>query len=219
MLTAKINVGALKAAALAASKELSRHYLNGVLIEVSPRAVVYVATDGQMLFAYRDGLSERDPDNMLLGDFIVPVPVIKSIKLKKSASESASLRDSTNGDGELTIKTADGGSYGFAPIDGTFPNWRAVGAEGDQRRGRRRLQSQARRRLGHGREIVGCRASRHLLQRRASGVDGLPEERRFRRHHAAARRVRAFDRARVDRSPQAGADQAQGRCQASLTKA
>ena len=126
MLTAKINVGALKAAALAASKELSRHYLNGVLIEVSPRAVVYVATDGQMLFAYRDGLSERDPDNMLLGDFIVPVPVIKSIKLKKSVSESASLRDSTNGDGELTIKTADGGSYGFAPIDGTFPNWRAV---------------------------------------------------------------------------------------------
>lgn len=126
MLTAKINVGALKAAALAASKELSRHYLNGVLIEVSPRAVVYVATDGQMLFAYRDGLSERDPDNMLLGDFIVPVPVIKSIKLKKSVSESASLRDLTNGDGALTIKTADGGSYGFAPIDGTFPNWRAV---------------------------------------------------------------------------------------------
>ena len=126
MLTAKINVGALKAAALAASKELSRHYLNGVLIEVSPRAVVYVATDGQMLFAYREGLSERDPDNMLLGDFIVPVPVIKSIKLKKSVSESASLRDSTNGDGELTIKTADG-SYGFAPIDGTFPTgapWR-----------------------------------------------------------------------------------------------
>jgi DNA polymerase-3 subunit beta len=126
MLTAKLNLGALKAAALAASKELTRYYLNGVLIEVGPRSVTYVATNGTMLFAYRDALSERDADNMLLGHFIVPVAVIKSVKLAKRASEIAALRHSGVDGEEMTIKTADGGTYGFAPIDGTFPNWRAV---------------------------------------------------------------------------------------------
>jgi hypothetical protein len=126
MLTAKLNLSALKAAALAASKELTRHYLNGVLVEVEPRCVTYVATNGGVLFAYRDALSERDADNMLIGAFIVPVAAIKSLKLKRKVSEIATLRHSGVSGEEMTIKTADGGTFGFAPIDGTFPNWRAV---------------------------------------------------------------------------------------------
>jgi hypothetical protein len=126
MLTAKLNLGALRAAALTASKELTRHYLNGVLMEVEPRCVTYVATNGGMLFAYRDSLSERDTDNTLIGNFIVPVTAIKAVKLKKRAAEGAVLRHSGVDGEEMTIKTTDGGSFAFAPIDGSFPDWRRV---------------------------------------------------------------------------------------------
>jgi len=50
--TATLSIPALKACNLFASKEDVRYYLNGVLVTVTERATLYVATDGHRLLAY-----------------------------------------------------------------------------------------------------------------------------------------------------------------------
>lgn len=123
MKTATIDVAALKAAAHAVSTEETRYYLNGVLVEITVRAVTYVATDGHILFAHRGELA--DDDNTLIGQFIIPAATIKALKLARKASPIATLESDDNG-ATLAIKAADGLSYGFKPIDGCFPAWRRV---------------------------------------------------------------------------------------------
>lgn len=139
MKTATIDVAALKAAAYAASSEETRYYLCGVLIEIDARETRYVATDGHILFAHKAELPNYGPvkgepvgtvngaapDNTLTGSFIIPSATIKAIKLAKRASTSATLESADDGL-TLAIRTDDGLSYGFRPVDGSFPAWRRV---------------------------------------------------------------------------------------------
>lgn len=139
MNTATIDISALKAAAFAVSTEETRYYLNGVLLEITARETRYVATDGHILFAHKAELPNYGPvkgepigtvngsapDNTLLGSFIIPSATIKAIKLAKRASTSATLESADDG-ATLAIRTDDGLSYGFKPIDGCFPAWRHV---------------------------------------------------------------------------------------------
>jgi DNA polymerase-3 subunit beta len=121
---ATLNLRPLAAASLCASSEERRFYLCGVLVEIEPRAVTYVATDGHRLFAHREELAACELPNTLLGRFIIPTKSCRAIKLgKKAFTDQATL---TRGDdGGLLLAYFDERHY-FKPVDGEFPNWRAV---------------------------------------------------------------------------------------------
>lgn len=118
--TSIINLRILAAAVAFASKEETRYYLCGVCLEIEPRAVTYVGTDGHRLIAYRDEkLDPESPNNLLLGKFIIPTAHCKPHKLDKEDSGEAKIF----GTGRLTI-AHDFCDVTFLPIDGVYPDWR-----------------------------------------------------------------------------------------------
>lgn len=122
--TATIDLKALKAALHAVTPSETRYYLAGVCVEISPSTVTYVATDGHILFAAQREAPEGE-DNTLLGTWIIPHAVIKGIKLGRKLGETATLERSPIG-GELLLRQAGASAVSFAPVDGTFPDWRLV---------------------------------------------------------------------------------------------
>jgi DNA polymerase III beta subunit, central domain len=117
-----INLRVLAAAAAFASKDAARYYLNGVLIEIEPRSVTYVATDGSRMIVYRSEIDDPEtPNNLLIGNFIIPTQQCKSYKLAKEDTGVAKIF----GNGRLTI-AHDFVDVVFAPIDGIYPDWRRI---------------------------------------------------------------------------------------------
>jgi len=117
-----INLRVLAAASAFASKDEARYYLNGVLLEIEPRAVTYIATDGHRMIVYRSELDDPEtPDNLLVGNFIIPTQQCKSYKLAKEDTGVAKIF----GNGRLTI-AHNFVDVVFAPIDGVYPDWRRV---------------------------------------------------------------------------------------------
>ena len=112
-----LNIRLLKAAALAASKEQTRYYLNGVAVQAGPRGSFLVATDGHRLLAFRQSADDTPPV-----DIIIPADVIAGIKLNKHVDDATLTRES---DTHWRIEYC-GTAISFAPIDGTFPDWRRV---------------------------------------------------------------------------------------------
>lgn len=123
MTNTRLNVAALKACAVAASTEEARFYLRGVLVEATERAVIYVAMDGHMMLVYRDELPEGDPDNDVLGSWIIPSDVIARMKATKW-NPPGSLR--VGDAGTLVLTDCKEAGHLARPIDGTFPDWRRV---------------------------------------------------------------------------------------------
>jgi DNA polymerase III subunit beta len=122
LLTSTINLRVLAAASAFASKDEARYYLNGVCLEIEPRAVTYIATDGVKLIAYRHEKDDPEtPDNLLVGRFIIPTAHCKSHKLSKDDIGEAKIF----GAGRLTI-AHDFVDLTFMPIDGVFVDWRKV---------------------------------------------------------------------------------------------
>lgn len=118
--TSTINLRVLAAAVPFASKNEERYYLCGVCLEIEPRAVTYVATDGHRMIAYRDEKADEDsPDNLLLGTFIIPTAHCKPHKIDAADSGEAKIF----GAGRLTI-AHDFCDVTFLPIDGVYPDWR-----------------------------------------------------------------------------------------------
>ncbi len=124
--TATIRLQALAAISLVSSTEETRYYLNGVLIEIEPRTVTYVATDGHRLAAYRHELAENEPDNTLLGDFIIPNAHCKPFKFTPKGLQLDPRATLSSDDGKSLELAYDVNAVRFAPIDGTFPDWRRV---------------------------------------------------------------------------------------------
>lgn len=125
MSTAILDYAALKAALFAVSNEETRYYLNGVLVEIGPRTVTYVATDGHIMFAHHAIIPGEPVEPELIGNFIIPSDAIKAIKLAKRDSPIITLRGEADGAG-MRLEYDGGRSIGFNPIDATFPNWRRV---------------------------------------------------------------------------------------------
>ena len=125
MYHAPISLKALAAANCAASTEETRFYLNGVFLEISARQVLYVATDGHVLFAYRDAVPVGEPANDLIGNWIVPSATIKAAKPKKGYPDHAIL-EGEPGQLGLALRLPDGSKFEFRAIDGTFPDWRRI---------------------------------------------------------------------------------------------
>jgi hypothetical protein len=120
---ARIDVRVLKAISAFASTEETRYYLNGVSVEIEPRAVTYVATDGHRLVVFHDDEFDDENENTLLGKFIIPTAQCKAHVVKKSDLSLGTL--SSDDSGSLTLTFCDVGVI-FKPIDGSFPNWRNV---------------------------------------------------------------------------------------------
>lgn len=119
-----VSIQALKAVNLATSNEETRYYLRGVYVTVAARHSLYVATNGHIMLVHREDLGKDDPDNTLLGSWIVPSEVIAKLKTKKHDTRPATLEQ--NGQ-MLVISPADGSPGTMArPIDGTFPDWRRL---------------------------------------------------------------------------------------------
>lgn len=95
----------LKAAILCASSEESRYYLRGVHLSTTGHMVT---TDGHRLFCAK--LAEAVP-----ADVIIPLDTVKAA-LKLAPKKAATI--------ELNGNTL--GGVVFQPVDGTFPNWKAV---------------------------------------------------------------------------------------------
>lgn len=134
-MTTQINLRMLHAVSLAASKEETRYYLNGVLIECTPDHVTYVATDGHRLYCARETLARVKTGeyqngvqaNDVLGNWIVPMDVCRTFKPHKRGAnyhqDVATL--SRDGAAELRLQSVNGTQV-FKPIDGSFPDWRRV---------------------------------------------------------------------------------------------
>tara|TARA_R110002126_G_scaffold122307_1_gene264018 strand:+ start:2055 stop:2618 length:564 start_codon:yes stop_codon:yes gene_type:complete len=95
----------LKAALLCASTEETRYYLKGVHLSTSGHMVT---TDGHRMFVAK--LAEA-----------VPADVILSLDTVKAALKLAPKK--------AAVIELNGNTFGgvvFTPVDGTFPNWKAV---------------------------------------------------------------------------------------------
>lgn len=95
----------LKAALFCASSEETRYYLRGVHLSTSGHMVT---TDGHRLFCAK--LAEAPA-----ADVIIPLDCVKAA-LKLAPKKAAAI--------ELNGNTL--GGVVFTPVDGTFPNWKAV---------------------------------------------------------------------------------------------
>lgn len=124
--TATLRLQALAAIALVVSTEETRYYLRGVKLEITRRAVTYVATDGHRLASHRHELAETDPDNTLLGDFIIPTEHCRPFKLTPKGLRLDPRATLSSEDGVLLELAYDVNAIRFAPIDGAFPDWRRV---------------------------------------------------------------------------------------------
>ena len=92
--------------------------MQGVLVTVEKGYVYYVATDGHKFLALRHELAESDEATE---DFsiIISTETLKTLAAAKIRQDEVILE--AYQDGKYTLATII-----FAPIDGTFPDWRGV---------------------------------------------------------------------------------------------
>jgi DNA polymerase-3 subunit beta len=120
-ITLTINARALKAAAICASTEETRFYLNGVNVETDAAGHTLTATDGHRLVAIRQPHA-ADNTTTECPSFILPLHMIAKLKIGKRAPDFATL---TYDGGKLAL-SFDGLTIAGEAIDGTFPAARRV---------------------------------------------------------------------------------------------
>ena len=103
----------LKAALFCASSEESRYYLRGEHLSTTGHMVT---TDGHRMFVAR--LNDRPAV-----DVIIPLDDVKAaLKLAGARAQDVEVEVLANRIGQIS----------FQPVDGTFPNWRAVVPTGEE---------------------------------------------------------------------------------------
>ena len=119
-----IDLRAIKAAALAMSREQTRYYLCGVCMDIDPaHGAIAVATDGHRLIACLAAGASALPAMDAARAIIIPADTVKRLKITRKVFNRAELRD--NGDGTWSILHGSE-IHSFRPVDGTFPEWRRV---------------------------------------------------------------------------------------------
>ena len=117
-----MKIALLKAAALFASKDQYRYYLNGVYVHQQDNKTRVVATDGKVFFAAQC-VDAAD----VTGSGIIPLPLINQIKAPKGIEDCTI----TIVNDRVTIDYA-GQSVQSATIEGVFPAYgRVLPAEYD----------------------------------------------------------------------------------------
>ena len=115
----ELNIRLLKAAALAVSKKETRYYLKGVAVQADAKGSYLIATDGHRLLAFCQSREcyGGEPVNI-----IIPADILAGIKLNKHVEIAELTQESES---RWRIEYC-GTSIVFAPIDGTFPDWRRI---------------------------------------------------------------------------------------------
>lgn len=119
----QIHLPTLAAIAAFASTEATRTYLHGVYVECDVKGVTYVATDGHRLAARRLE-TPGEPIEELIGNWIIPTTICKARKVSKRDGHGFGVLSEAT-DGRLAISYG-GSETVFAPVDGTFPDWRRI---------------------------------------------------------------------------------------------
>lgn len=104
----------LAAVAPAMGNKDVRYYLNGVHIEHVPDGVIAAASNGRALIAAREMLLDVEP----FAPFIMPRDTVLELLKAGRKIENFSLSEG--------VVAYGGTTHLFAPIDGKFPDWRAV---------------------------------------------------------------------------------------------
>lgn len=121
MATFSFPIRALKAAAVTASNERARYYLNGVFVEPCGGYACFIATDGHRLNVFRvDG----EIGKLGIG-IIIPIHVIAQIKISARDSKMQPEAELIVEGGKYALQF-DGVTYAFDPIDATYPDWRRI---------------------------------------------------------------------------------------------
>jgi hypothetical protein len=126
----RINVRALKAAAVACGKEESRYYLRGVYVHTVGEATRYAATDGHRLIVLRDHVSADTSHEAgfveAIPGVIVPIEIIKTLKIDKETDYADFLIDDENVIGGTfhvkQLKIIVGGNL----VGATFPDYSRI---------------------------------------------------------------------------------------------
>jgi hypothetical protein len=116
-----VKIDSLLAANLFASKEATRHYLNGVYLEDKGSCLNLVATDGHRLIKIPEWMEDdtREPDF----SFIIPSGLLKQIKRIKGLTHcDLEYDDETK---MITISYNDNKYAGYA-VNGTFPPYECL---------------------------------------------------------------------------------------------
>jgi DNA polymerase III subunit beta len=115
----ELNLKLVKAAALVTSKEETRYYLKGVAVQADAKGSYLIATDGHRLLAFCQSREcyGGEPVNI-----IIPADILAGIKLNKHVEIAELTQESEN---RWRIEYC-GTAVTFAPIDGTFPDWRRI---------------------------------------------------------------------------------------------
>ena len=113
----------LKSAAIFASKDAVRYYINGVQVEVFERHITLVSTDGNRLFIAHCALaSDNFADKSMIGEtFILPSDAIKKSLIGYKLGKISIGIETNEIANRFTL-----GDVTFIPIDGTYPNWREL---------------------------------------------------------------------------------------------
>lgn len=118
----KTTIDALKAVAPFMSKEQTRHYINGVLVQGN----LLVATDGHRLAVIKSQHWELEGEQA--EDFILPRNVIEQVLKTKLAKRARGcfIIDTTAKTITVLEDNEPVATYNYEPVDGTFPDWNRV---------------------------------------------------------------------------------------------
>jgi len=126
MIKIAFDARALKAALVCVSSDETRYYLKGVAVQLDGDKLFIAATDGHRLLAMQPEceITRDDTDATDRADFgsvIIPVDIVKNLKLSRYIDTCILTIDGNKGEIEHC-----GQSVLFKFIDGSFPNWRNV---------------------------------------------------------------------------------------------
>lgn len=113
----------LKAVSLAAARDDICYYLNGVLIDILPRAVRLVATNGHLLACCHNELAAEE--DLAPAQIIIPGEVLKGLAPASKAQVMIALRYDDPAE-PCTLVGVKGGDRTFTPVDGKFPDYLRV---------------------------------------------------------------------------------------------
>ena len=119
MVATHVDTRVLKAVAVAASKDATRYYLQGVRVEIKYDYTLFIATNGHLLLAAKveSGASEN-------AEFTIPTSLIAGLKYDRknplcTIDYDKGLIEIKNGSTTLTSRE----------IEGSYPDWRRITPE------------------------------------------------------------------------------------------
>lgn len=118
MTAIQISACHLRTASIFSAQKDIRPCLNGVLVDVTSKAIYCVGSDGAML-----GVTRQQHDGSHVGQYIIPTDVLKTLKMQKNVTDKYELEFLA---GNRFRLSAGGFIIDSAFVDSTYPDWRRL---------------------------------------------------------------------------------------------